>query len=680
MKRLPTRLLTLSALAACISTSAQDIPSQLDALHNGDGLTQKYDGTGVTVGILDMGFDPNHLAFSLPGNPSQSRIKAFYLISNNTYSQRDIKGYTTDATSTFHGTHVAGIAAGGYDGVGRYNDGSGTANYERMPVFGVAPNADIVMGTAGVNLNSTTIGAGLSALLNGYAPASGKPMVINISSGDIQGSHGGSGEGVTGSSAAAYAAGGAIICVAAGNEGALRCALKVVGSDNAPEEYCVGIPYTSEQKTMHIYSSPRLKEGATGFPTVSGMAGPAQVDFIIYDSQSGEICFSRNLSDIYSSVQKSIGGSKTAMLGCEVNADFDTWFSDDSYIQVSGGWLNTSREGMSIMLSERSEYRFQIFSLLKGSKDSRYRPGLYVSCQEGERVYGYAIGNMLDSYGVGVASDSNNTKTYPAWHEGTTDGSICGIATIDNIISVGACSATSRTGYLNGNSFAASINPGEIWPSSSYGQNTYTGERLPHVVAPGYDIISAASRYTTRSVNNDNYASASAQYGGETYYWAPLTGTSMASPFVAGTIALWLQADPKLTVADIKEVMRNTNVYPETVLALPEDDEERLRWGGGMIQPLAGLKYILEKNAQTGISEVSDGREVLIEQYDSELCAFIAGETSMTGRLVSMTGATIAKASATGNEIRLSTSGVPSGIYILEIQGRTARHIQKIRL
>ena len=80
---------------------------------------------------------------------------------------------------------------------------------------------------------------------------------------------------------------------------------------------------------------------------------------------------------------KAIGGSKTANQGCEVNKDFDKWFSDDSYIRIADGWLNATREGASIVLSEKSEYRFQIFSRLKGGKDSRYRPGLYVSCRKG---------------------------------------------------------------------------------------------------------------------------------------------------------------------------------------------------------------------------------------------------------------------------------------------------------
>ena len=133
-------------------------------------------------------------------------------------------------------------------------------------------------------------------------------------------------------------------------------------------------------------------------------------------------------------------------------------------------------------------------------------------------------------------------------------------------------------------------------------------------------------------------------------------------------------------MADIKEVFRNTNVYPEAVLALPEDDEKRLRWGGGMIQPLAGLKYIIEKNAQTSIANVSASREILVEQSDTEVCVFVAGESQLRARLVSMTGAAVASTSAAGNEIRLSTAGLPGGVYILELQGSASRFTQKILL
>ena len=74
------------------------------------------------------------------------------------------------------------------------------------------------------------------------------------------------------------------------------------------------------------------------------------------------------------------------------------------------------------------------------------------------------------------------------------------------MISVGACSAISRYGLLNGNSYGATYQPGEIWPSSSYGMNTFTGERLPHVVAPGYSVVSAVSRYYSRTTGRPKRA------------------------------------------------------------------------------------------------------------------------------------------------------------------------------
>ena len=42
-----------------------------------------------------------------------------------------------------------------------------------------------------------------------------------------------------------------------------------------------------------------------------------------------------------------------------------------------------------------------------------------------------------------------------------------------------------------------------------------------------------------------------------------MSGTSMSSPVTTGVIALWLQANPKLTPEDIKGVIQRTSHQPE---------------------------------------------------------------------------------------------------------------------
>ena len=76
------------------------------------------------------------------------------------------------------------------------------------------------------------------------------------------------------------------------------------------------------------------------------------------------------------------------------------------------------------------------------------------------------------------------------------------------------------------------------------------------------------------------------------------SGTSMASPVVAGVVALWLQAKPDLTPAEVLEVIRETSTHPNNTLTYPNNT-----YGYGQIDAYQGLLYVL--NVLTNIPDLS---------------------------------------------------------------------------
>ncbi|WP_242212384.1 S8 family serine peptidase [Bacillus cereus group sp. BfR-BA-01383] len=71
----------------------------------------------------------------------------------------------------------------------------------------------------------------------------------------------------------------------------------------------------------------------------------------------------------------------------------------------------------------------------------------------------------------------------------------------------------------------------------------------PDVVAPGVSIFSTAPEYINDPQDGINYGNA----------YVRLSGTSMASPHVAGTVALILQEHPEYTPFDVKAALMNTS-------------------------------------------------------------------------------------------------------------------------
>ena len=79
----------------------------------------------------------------------------------------------------------------------------------------------------------------------------------------------------------------------------------------------------------------------------------------------------------------------------------------------------------------------------------------------------------------------------------------------------------------------------QISISSSQGP-TRDGREKPDIAAPGTDIVAAKG------------------FAGDPDEWLGLSGTSMASPLVAGVVGLMLAIEPRLTAAQIESIIRRT--------------------------------------------------------------------------------------------------------------------------
>ena len=74
-----------------------------------------------------------------------------------------------------------------------------------------------------------------------------------------------------------------------------------------------------------------------------------------------------------------------------------------------------------------------------------------------------------------------------------------------------------------------------------------------------------------------------------------MSGTSMATPMVAGIVALWMQAatecGKQLTLSEVKQIMKETAIRDEWVITGPN----ATHFGNGKIDALAGIAYILNE-------------------------------------------------------------------------------------
>ncbi len=129
---------------------------------------------------------------------------------------------------------------------------------------------------------------------------------------------------------------------------------------------------------------------------------------------------------------------------------------------------------------------------------------------------------------------------------------------------------------LKGETSTFTMPDGETW--------TYNNEVT--VVAPGVDIIS--TRAATNLVSNGGEADLDAMATEHVPFYTMISGTSMATPHVAGIIALMMEANPSLSLLEIKQLLQ------ETATNMP--GYEKWEVGGGYVNAKAAVSAALGYN------------------------------------------------------------------------------------
>lgn len=599
---------------------------KVDKVQDGEGLEQPYDGTGIVVGLMDTGIDPNHVNF-MNADLSACRVKEVYtyegtdgIVSVSATTPEEIAAFTTDNKKKSHGTHVAGIMAGSYKDNGRYVLGK-TTTMGPIPYWGVAPASDIVM-SAG-ELYDANILSGVNKVIS-YAESQNKPAVVNLSLGSIIGPH--DGLSILSTGLAELGKDG-IICVSAGNDGDKSCAVNLGKFSALVGTYYTGLPIFSSQTSnvLEFWS-----DDEQGF----------DIDFIIYDTTTRKIVSSVSLPSDQTDEAR-MGGSSTSY---PKDDNFSAMFTASSYIRMQNNVDPTNRRFYVYIRSD--------LTTIGGSANLAPGVKIYNKGSKSGMVYGYTSEGSFSNYGIST------------WKNGTANGSISDMATGENIIAVGAYTSASSFSYLGApeNSWTYGETQNEICSFSSYGPNVKTGVQLPVLCAPGSVLVSSINNFDV-SFSDDN-TSASVYAGNRENRWAPMQGTSMSCPFVSGVVALWLEADPTLKVNEIIDILKNTAIVDSYVQAGPAN-----QWGAGKIDALAGIKEVLQRKNAGIQGVVADAADRLMLTPDGDRCwtVSVASADRVTAQLYDLRGIEVTSVKANGNQVTLDATHVTPGLYILTV-------------
>lgn len=630
-------------------------------------LGKAYMGKGVVCGVFDTGFDVNHITFYDNLNREETRVKRLVSFEGSSASPAvdttdpdRIKRFRADRTDGHHGSHVLGIMAGGFRGMGEWNDfdyGTDSVCHDlqaRTPSFpshdsstvpvayyGAAPQADIVLCGTRDGLYEGQQITSANAIIS-YAREHGQPCVINHSFGSQWGPRDGSGSyGDLMDEFAEYA----IICKAAGNDG-----------------------------SCDDYISETLSEERPSVATILQFAqtdkNKAEVEYWLSDNRpiKVELFFAGTFKEAGKNSRKWTEipfytfepDNKTVDLDND-DLSFVRLTPKDLPEELQGAFTGEIRVGIGVA-AQNNRYTVDIVfpegyannTITYNNSKSLLELGVRIIGQPGQRV----DGNSPKDYCKFSQAYAGKGEDYVG---GSSCMSIAEGSCSRKCIAVGSYSARTSIKYLDGHVYYTNVTGkegGNYAPSSGYGL-TVDGRRLPHVVAPGVNIISAENRFYED--RDEKEVVARVMVNGETYDFIEMSGTSMACPLFAGICALWLEADPTLKYDDILKVLENTCRHDQWTEAAPE------RFGYGKVDAYEGLKYILAHKNSGIQAPIVNPDDIMIREISPNCFEItVGGGETFSTRLVSMQGETVAQQSGT-DTVSFDLSAQRKGFYVLSV-------------
>ena len=432
------------------------------------GITSKYDGTGVILGIIDTGIDFQHIAFK--DKDGNSRIKRAYVYNGNSaqeYSNITSTYPTTDDNSEDHGTHTSSTAGGSSVIV----DGSTvtvTNDHANATYGGMAPGADLYL--AGIKgLNDTHLTNALKNMVT-YADDQGKPLVVSNSWGSGWGPRDGTGE-----------------------------LAELVGQhfgDNHPNRV---ILFAASNDAGHKNGN----EGGGYFVKKSAVTSTSPLGTIIRTDEDGGDYYGGTIACAWTANNSTKLNCKLYVLNSSTGDILETSTITNTQYNFSG--LNSYYTGTMKIYIQSDNGKYQVILYSEGGMQSK-SSGAYTLAIEVYPESGSANINMWS--GDWSFFTNHLTTTGHTWMEGTDDMCVSDEATIPNAISIGAyVSKRDWTTYSGNSYYQPAYTVGDIAYFSSYAtaEQSPTGLAYPWISAPGARLAAGVNHYHTASVDNYSY-------------------------------------------------------------------------------------------------------------------------------------------------------------------------------